>query len=328
MQYRRLANTDLTLSVIASGTWAAGGWMWGGTDRALSVAALRKAYELGVTSIDTAPVYGQGLSEEIVAEALQGIPREKVQIMTKFGMRWDLAKGTFVASSADKDGRKIDIYKYAGKKSVMEECENSLRRLKTDYIDLYQIHWPDVTTPMEETWEAVDMLIRQGKVRYAGACNYSADQLFESEKTLNLVSDQIPFSMIKRQAQRETIPYCESHGKSVLVYSPLERGLLTGKMKPGYTFGEGDHRAGNPLFSDAGIERANRFLAEIEPLAEQKGVTLSQLVLAWTVNTEGITVALVGARNPEQAEMNAKAADVALSVEEYDFITYKVHEML
>ena len=171
MEYKNIAGTGLSLSAITFGTWAAGSWMWGKTDRNDAIAAIRASVDLGVTSIDTAPVYGQGESERIVAEALSGIPRDRVQILTKFGLRWDLAKGKFFFNSRDNDGNPIDIYRYAGKESVIAECEASLKRLKTDYIDLYQIHWPDKTTPLDETFEAVGKLIEQGKVRYAGVSN-------------------------------------------------------------------------------------------------------------------------------------------------------------
>jgi len=208
--------------------------MWGGTERSGSIDAIRKSYDEGVTSIDTAPIYGQGDSEEIVAEALEGIARDKVQIITKYGMRWDLAKGTLAMKSKDNGGNDIDVYKYAGRESIIKECEDSLRRLKTDYIDLYQIHWPDVTTPIQESMEAVAELIQQGKVRYAGVCNYSADQVAEANKYVDIISDQVPYSMVKRDIETELVPYSLEAVKSIIAYSPLERGLLTGKMKPGY----------------------------------------------------------------------------------------------
>ena len=299
MEYRKLANTDLELSVITFGSWAAGGWMWGATNRQDAVNAIRAAYNEGVTSIDTAPIYGQGTSEEIVGQAIEGIKRDKVQILTKYGMRWDLAKGDFAFKSQDNDGHPIDIYKYAGKESIIKECEDSLRRLKTDYIDLYQIHWPDTTTPMSETFEAVERLIEQGKVRYAGVCNYDDHLLAEADQYISWVSDQIPFSMVNRETEKKTIPWCVQHGKSVLAYSPLERGLLTGKMTPNHKFAPGDHRAHHPFFTAESILRTNAFLEKIRPLAHEKGASLSQLVLRWTIDHPGITIALVGARNPE-----------------------------
>ena len=328
MEYRKLANTDLELSVITFGSWAAGGWMWGATNRQDAVNAIRAAYNEGVTSIDTAPIYGQGTSEEIVGQAIEGIKRDKVQILTKYGMRWDLAKGDFAFKSQDNDGHPIDIYKYAGKESIIKECEDSLRRLRTDYIDLYQIHWPDTTTPMSETFEAVERLIEQGKVRYAGVCNYDDHLLAEADQYISWVSDQIPFSMVNRETEKKTIPWCVQHGKSVLAYSPLERGLLTGKMTPNHKFAPGDHRAHHPFFTAESILRTNAFLEKIRPLAHEKGASLSQLVLRWTIDHPGITIALVGARNPEQAVSNAHATHIILKRDEMDFINKQLEVLL
>lgn len=327
MEYRQLSNSDLQVSAITFGAWAAGGWMWGKTDRNDAIEAIKASYHLGVTSIDTAPIYGQGDSEEIVGEAIKGLPRDKVQLLTKFGMRWNLTKGSLAFKSKNNSGQDIDIYKYAGKESIIEECENSLKRLGTDYIDLYQIHWPDVTTPIAETMEAVSQLIQQGKVRYAGVCNYNAAQMQEAEQTLKLVSNQIPFSMVNRAVEDETVPYCIKHNKAVLAYSPLERGLLTGKMKTGQTFAEGDHRAANKYFTDESIVRTNAFLDKLKPLAESKGATLAQLVLRWTIERPGITIALVGARNAAQAIQNAEAINVNLTPEEISLISGYVAQL-
>lgn len=320
MEYRKLGETDLQVSAITFGAWAAGGWMWGKTERSDAIKAIQASYELGVTSIDTAPIYGQGTSEEIVGEAIKSISRDKVQLLTKFGMRWDLAKGDFGFASKDNNGNPIDIYKYAGKESVMKECEDSLKRLGTDYIDLYQIHWPDTSTPISETFEAVERLIEQGKVRYAGVCNYNAAQMAEAENTLKLASNQVPYSMVNRGIEEETLPYCIENRKAVIAYSPMERGLLTGKMTPGYKFQEDDHRASNKFFTDESITRTNAFLAKIKPLADEKGVTLGQLVLRWTIDRPGITIALAGARNAEQSVQNAKAAAIKLSDADMAFI--------
>lgn len=320
MKYRKLGNSDLEVSVITFGAWAVGGWMWGGTERKDAVDAIKAGYDLGVTSIDTAPVYGQGLSEEIVGEAINGIPRDKVQILTKYGMRWDITKGTMAFKSKDNDGKDIDVYKYAGKDSIIKECENSLKRLGTDYIDLYQIHWPDVTTPVQETMEAVAQLIKQGKVRYAGVSNYDVDQMKETEKFILLVSNQVPYSMVKRDIEADVIPYSIEKNIGILAYSPIQRGLLSGKMKPGYKFNKGDHRAGMHFFKDENLKRTNEFLDKIKPLANAKNATLAQLVISWTIEQPGITIALVGARNAEQSIQNAKAINVKLLKEDIDFI--------
>ncbi|WP_129714269.1 aldo/keto reductase [Pedobacter sp. SYP-B3415] len=320
MKFRKIGNTPLELSVITFGAWAAGGWMWGSTDRNDAIRAIQSGFDHGVTSIDTAPIYGQGTSEEIVGEAIKGQSRDQVQIVTKYGMRWDLAKGDFGFKSKDNSGKDIDIYKYAGRESVIFECEQSLKRLGTDYIDLYQIHWPESVTPIHETMEAVASLIKDGKVRYAGVCNYSAAQVKEADEVLHIASNQIPFSMVKRDAEDETIPYCIKHGKSVLAYSPMERGLLTGKIKENHQFAEGDHRATHRFFSPEWIRKTNAFLEKIRPLADDKNITLSQLVLSWTIHHPGITIALAGARNEEQSVSNALAAEVILTDEEIQMI--------
>lgn len=327
MEFRKVGESDLELSAITFGAWAAGGWMWGGTEKSESIKAIRASYDEGVTSIDTAPIYGQGLSEEIVGEAIRDIPREKVQILTKYGMRWDLKKGDFGFKSENNQGEAIDVYKYAGKESVIKECEDSLRRLRTDYIDLYQIHWPDVTTPISESMEAVQRLIEQGKVRYAGVCNYDETQMAEAMKTLDLVSNQVPYSMVNRAIEEVVIPFALANRKSIIAYSPLERGLLTGKIKPGHIFAEGDHRAGLNHYRAENIAAINTFLERIQPIAEAKGVSVGQLVLRWTIDKPGITIALAGARNANQAIQNARAVDVKLSVAEMAFINARLEEL-
>jgi aryl-alcohol dehydrogenase-like predicted oxidoreductase len=321
MEYRKIGDSDLSLSVVTFGAWAAGGWMWGGTERSEAVKAIRAAYDQGVTSIDTAPAYGQGTSEEIVGEAIKGIPRDNVQILTKFGLSWTGTQGQFFFKSEDNQGNPIDMYRYAGRQRVIQECEDSLRRLGTDYIDLLQIHWPDPTTPVQETMEAVARLIKEGKVRYAGVCNYDVELMKEAGKYVHLVSDQVPYSMLRRDIEQDLVPYLIENNQSVLAYSPLQRGLLSGKIKPGHVFAHGDTRAGLAYYSDKNIELTNAFLAKIKPLAEAKNATLSQLVVRWTVEQPGITIALVGARNADQAIQNAKAGELKLTPQEIQFIS-------
>ncbi|PWT97571.1 MAG: aldo/keto reductase [Bacteroidetes bacterium] len=327
MEFRQLGETNIKLSAVTFGAWAIGGWMWGGTERKDALDAIRASYDNGVTSIDTAPVYGQGLSEEIVGEALKQIPRDKVQILTKFGMRWDDTKGNFAFHSQDNSGKQIDIYKYAGKESVIKECEISLRRLGTDYIDLYQIHWPDITTPISETMEALEILLASGKIRSAGVCNYDASQMKEAEQTISLASNQVPYSMLERAIENELVPYCIENHKSILAYSPLQRGILTGKIKPGHHFASGDHRPNTKFYKPENIDRTNLFLEKIIPLAKEKNVLLSQLVIRWTIEQPGITVALVGARNAAQAKENAEAIRVKLSKEEIGMINSALNEL-
>ena len=327
MEYRQLGESDLYVSAITFGAWAAGGWMWGGTERTDAVAAIRASYDLGVTSIDTAPVYGQGTSEEIVGEAIKGLPRDKIQILTKYGMRWDATLGDFGFKSRDNAGNPIDIYRYAGKESIIQECEDSLKRLGTDYIDLYQMHWPNTATPIEESMEAVQMLIEQGKVRQAGVSNYTVGQMQRAETVLKLAANQVPFSMLNQGITETLVPYCMENKKAILAYSPLERGLLTGKIKPNHQFVEGDHRESYRFFKPENIAHTDDFLQRIKPLADAKNASLSQLVIRWTIQQPGITVALVGARNAEQAIQNAKAIAVTLSADEIEFINQQLEAL-
>ncbi|SDM61152.1 aldo/keto reductase [Siphonobacter aquaeclarae] len=328
MEYRTLGNSPVQASAVTFGAWAIGGWMWGGSDRADAIEAIRASFDEGVTSIDTAPIYGQGHSEVLVGEAIKGIPREKVQLLTKFGMRWDTRQGDFAFHTTDNDGNPLDVFKYAAKESVIRECEDSLRRLGTDYIDLLQIHWPDKTTPVSETMEALEILLQQGKIRAAGVSNYSAELLKEARQTLAVASDQVPYSMVERSIEKELVPYCLETGTSIIAYSPLQRGLLTGKIKPDHVFAPGDHRPGTLFYRPENIRRINAFLDKIRPLAGDKGVSLSQLVIRWTIDRPGITVALAGARNAAQAAENARAAAFSLAADERNLIDTALGELV
>jgi aryl-alcohol dehydrogenase-like predicted oxidoreductase len=327
MEYRKLGHSDLEVSVVTFGAWAAGGWMWGGTERSEAVKAIQAGFDWGVSSIDTAPVYGQGLSEEIVGEAIKGVPRDKIQILTKYGLSWSENKGQFFFHSQDNQGKPLDIYRYSGKAAVKKECEDSLKRLGTDYIDLLQIHWADPTTPVQETMEAVSELIKEGKVRYAGVCNYDLALMKEAAQYIDLVSDQVSYSMVKRDIEKELVPYLIEKKQSVLAYSPLQRGLLAGKIKPGHSFSDGDTRADQPYYSDKNIERTLAFLDKLKPLAADKHATLGQLVIRWTIEQPGITIALVGARNATQALENAKAAQISLNAEEISYINTELAKL-
>lgn len=321
MELRKLGKSDVKVTPMAFGAWAIGGWMWGGAEEQDAIRAIQAAYGAGMTTIDTAPVYGFGRSEELVGRAMKGIGRDKYQLLTKFGMNWETEQGEYFFDSVDNDGKPFKMYKWASKERVMRECEDSLRRLQTDYIDLYQIHWPDNTTPIQETFEAVQRLIEQGKVRAAGVCNYNVELVSEALKTIELASNQVPYSMINREIEKNVVPQAIERGMSVIAYSPLQRGLLTGKIQPGYKFGEGDTREGNRFYTDENIRRTNALLEEIRPIADRHGATLAQLVINWTIHQPGITCALVGARNEQQVTDNVKALDLTLSAEELEQIT-------
>jgi aryl-alcohol dehydrogenase-like predicted oxidoreductase len=318
MEYRELGESGIRVTPVIFGAWAIGEWMWGPQDHDDAIAAIRTALDAGVNAIDTAAVYGFGRSEELIAEAIEGRKREDVILLTKFGLRWDHGrKGTIrFFETKDMDGNVISIYKYAHPDSVIEECERSLRRLNTDYIDVFQIHWPDDTTPVEETFGAVETLIQQGKVRAAGVSNFTPELMTRAHTACPLATSQPPYSMVLRDAEKDVIPWCRDNNVGVIVYSPLQRGLLTGKIKPGHVFAEGDHRAGNAFFQPANVEKVNAFLQKIRPVAEAHNATLAQLVIAWTIRRPGVTAALVGARNTKQAAENAAALNVSLRDEE------------
>ncbi len=316
MEKRKLGGSDVEVSVVVFGAWAAGGWMWGGNERAKSVEAIRASIDAGATSIDTAPIYGQGRSEEIVGEAIRDVERADVQLLTKCGLRWDSEEGEFFFESEGNDGGTVRTYRYAAKDGVIAECEASLRRLGTDYLDLLQLHWPDPTTPIEETMDAFATLAEQGKIRAAGVSNYSAAQMRADEQRVSLASNQVPYSMVNRGIEAELVPHCVERHKGILAYSPLQRGLLTGKYQPGHAFGPGDHRGDNEFFTDENVRRADAFLDCLRPIADRNGATLAQLVIAWTIRQPGITAALVGARDGEQARANARGGGIELSAED------------
>lgn len=311
MNYKNLGTTDIKISSVAFGAWAIGGWMWGGSDEKDAINALDTAIDLGMTSIDTAPVYGFGKSESLVGKVIKN-KRDKVQLLTKYGLRWDTNKGTFYFNSKNEKGEQVAIHKYAGPQNVVRECEESLKRLNTDYIDLYQIHWHDPSTPIEETMEAVHRLKEQGKIRAAGVCNYDAEQMKTAEKGVAVVTNQVPYSMVLRDIEKDVVPYCLETGKGVLAYSPLQRGILTGKITSDYKFKKGDHRPSTPHYKEPNLSRINEFLDRIKPLAHDNGLTLAQLVIYWTIRQPAINAALVGARNPEQVKENAKAGEINL----------------
>jgi aryl-alcohol dehydrogenase-like predicted oxidoreductase len=327
MELRKLGNSAVKVTPLAFGAWAIGGWLWGGAEDKDALRALRAALDLGITSIDTAPVYGFGKSEELVGQAMVGVSRDKYQVLTKYGMNWQTHQGEFFFDTFDRQDKPVKIYRYSGKEKVKQECEQSLRRLKTDYIDLYQIHWSDATTPISETMEAVAELIKEGKVRAAGVCNYSAQQVDEALKTLAIVSNQIPYSMANRGIEKEEIPQAIKKGLAILPYSPLQRGILTGKIKPDHQFKHGDTRSMAKHYKPENIKRINAMLDKIKPIADTHHATLSQLVINWTANRPAIACVLVGARDEQQVKDNAKSLDFKLSTEEMNKINQAVDEL-
>ena len=314
MQYRELGNSGLKASVFGLGTFAIGGWFWGGTDEKDSIKAIQGSIDNGVNLIDTAPIYGYGLSEEIVGKALKG-RRDRAIIATKGGLVWNTEKGDFHTHADDAgptgEPSKYKIYQYLGPESLRQEVEDSLKRLQTDYIDLYQTHWQDSTTPIEETMGALNDLKKQGKIKAIGVCNVTPEQLKEYRKYGNIVSVQEKFSLIDRAVEKKgLVDYCVENNLSILSYFTIEQGLLSGKMSPSRKFDDGDTRKGNPLFSAENVTKVNSILKELEPFAKKYEVNLIQLVIALTAAQRGITHVLIGARNEKQARENLVGGEI------------------
>lgn len=327
MKKVQLPASEVKITPITFGAWAIGGWFWGGAEEKESIKAIEAAISNGMTTIDTAPVYGFGQSEEFVAKAIKG-KRNKVEILTKFGLVWNQTSGHLhYEKTYDNNGNEVALYRLGRKESVIKECEDSLRRLATDYIDLFQQHWPDNSTPIDETMEALEILKTQGKIREGGVSNYSSKEMIQAEKYFNLTSNQVPYSMVNRNIEDDVVPFCMANNKAIIVYSPLQRGVLTGKITPNYKFNDGDHRPGTPFFKEPNLSRINRFLSKIKPIADKHNATLAQLVLKWTLQQPGITCVLAGARNEKQVLENLAAYTIVLSESDKKQIQFHLSQL-
>ena len=311
---REIGRSGVKASAVGLGTWAIGGWMWGGTDEAESIAAIHASLEAGVTLIDTAPAYGLGRSEEIVGKALAG-RRDQAVIATKCGLVWHTQKGRHFF---DQDGK--PVHRYLGRDAIIHEVELSLRRLGTDYIDLYITHWQDPTTPIEDTVRAMEELKAAGKIRAIGASNVDRSELQQYIDTGSLDAIQERFSMIDRQIEADLLPLTVASGVSTLSYSSLALGLLSGTVGPDRVFSGDDQRKDNPRFSVANRQKAKAFSDAIRPVAARHDASVAQVVIAWTLAQPGITFSLCGARNPAQALDNARAGTLRLSVDDHKAI--------
>jgi aryl-alcohol dehydrogenase-like predicted oxidoreductase len=284
MERITIGASRVTTSRIGLGTWAIGGWMWGGTSEAQAIATIRSAVERGVTLIDTAPVYGFGNSEEIVGKALAGGLRDKVQIATKVGLAW----------------RNGAVYRDSRGARIRDEIEDSLRRLRTDVIDLYQVHWPDLQTPIEETARALEDLRRQGRIRAIGVSNFSPAQMNRFRAVAALDAVQPPYNLFEREIETGVLPYAARTGLTVLSYGALCRGLLSGRMTLDTRFEGDDLRKVDPKFQ---APRYAQYLAAVEALKrlarERYGKSVLALAVRWVLD-QGPTIALWGARRPEQ----------------------------
>lgn len=312
---RQIGSSGISASAVGLGTWAIGGWMWGGTEEANSIAAIQASIDEGISLIDTAPAYGFGVAEEIVGKAIRG-RRDKVVIATKCGLVWHTDKGRHFF---DHDG--MPIHRYLGADAITYEVEQSLRRLGIDYIDHYITHWQDPTTPIAETMDALLELKRQGKIRSIGASNVSPAELEAYIATGGFDAIQEEFSMVKPDIGETLVPICEKASISVLSYSSLALGLLSGRIGRDRTFEGDDQRKNNPRFSIANRQKVARLMQAIEPIAAGHDASPAQIVIAWTIQQKGITFALCGARNAIQARENARAGRIRLTPEELQTIS-------
>ncbi len=299
MEMRSLGTSSIGISPILMGTWQAGKAMWTGIDDNETQKAIRAAYDSGINTFDTAEVYGNGHSERILGKALSGV-RDKVVVATK------------VFSNH---------LKY---EQVIKACERSLKNLQTDYIDLFQIHWPPgsfghAAVPMEEIMKAFNDLKKQGKIRAIGVSNFNHQQLEAAAECAEIVSLQPPYSLFWRQVEQDAAVFCRRNGLSILAYSPMAQGLLTGKFGPAHQFEKGDHRSSNRLFQPPHVQRVQAALGQLKPIADAKGITLGQLALAWVI-AQPNTCAIAGARNAEQAVQNAAASQIQLSSEDLQIL--------
>ncbi len=324
MQYRQIGSTDINASVIALGTWALGGWMWGGADDSVAFNTIRAALDAGINAIDTAPIYGFGRSETIVGKAIRGLRRDSIIVASKCGLSWSTQPfpanvGEFHCY-ADEDGRTETLEKYAVYRCLRPDVvrrgvEDSLRRLGVDYIDLMQVHHAsDRTTPVSDTMGVLEDMRREGKIRAIGVSNASTSQLEEFSACGILDADQERFSMLDRRVERNgVLDFCRDNKTTFLAYSPLENGLLTGKMNPDREYRRGDLRKNKEAFSKENVIRVNKALGAIGDVAKRYRLNVGQFAAAWVASRYEKTVALCGARTPEQAISNALAGDAIIS---------------
>ena len=321
MKLQKLGNSELEISPVIVGTWALGGWLWGSSERNDADGAIGAAVEAGINCIDTAPVYGFGLSEQLVGNAIKN-NRSNLIIATKCGLVWDdRPGGTDFFDTKNNSGEPVTIRRNLRKESILTECDESLRRLGIDVIDLYQCHWPDPDTPIDYTIEALLILKDKGKIREFGISNFSPAQIQELiERGITPASNQPKYSLLSREIEADVLPFCRKNNIGCIAYSPMEMGLLTGKITNETEFPENDTRRNRPWFQPENRKPALAALEQIKPIAEKHNITPAQLSIAWARNQPGITAAIVGCRNKKQAQSNAEAATINLPQEDLEKI--------
>jgi len=307
-EFVNIPSTQLKVSRVALGTWAMGGWMWGGTDQHESVATIHAALDQGINLIDTAPVYGFGVSEEIVGAALEGI-RDRAVIATKTGLEW-------------RDGK---VYRNATPARIMQEVDDSLRRLRTDYIDIYQVHWPDPLVPVEETAEAMRSLYELGKIRAIGVSNFSVDQMARFGQVAPLHVLQPPYNLFERAIETDILPYSRANDLVTLGYGALCRGLLSGRIRPDTTFDGDDLRRVDPKFQPPRLAQYLQAVRQLDEFTQRRfHRRVIHLAVRWMLD-QGISVALWGGRHPDQVESALGVAGWSLTDAERELIEHIVN---
>jgi len=310
MKTRQFGNTDMHITPIGFGTWAlgGGGWAfgWGPQDDEQSIAAIHRALDLGINWIDTAAVYGLGHSEEIVARALKD-RSERPYVFTKCSRVWD------------ENG---EIRSSLKAQSIRRECEDSLRRLQVDVIDLYQVHWPMPESELEEGWEAMAQLKDEGKVRYIGACNFNVEQMRRAMRIAPISTLQPPYSLVKPEVEKEILPFCEEQDIGVIVYSPMMSGLLSGSMTRERIakLPDDDWRKRDPEFQEPRLSRNLALVEQLQEIGYMHSRSPGEVAIAWTLHNPAVTAAIVGARRPEQVDSIIGAAEFRLTEAEFDQI--------
>ena len=312
MEIRKFGQTDINVTPIGLGTWVIGGWMWGGADENDAVEAVTVSVEQGINLIDTAPIYGFGKSEELVGKAIKKFDREKIVLATKCGLEWD---------------ENERIRRNTSKQRVIKEFNDSLKRLGTDYIDIYQVHWPDRNVPIAETMEVFCELLESGKIKAIGVSNFTVPQIKEAMEVAPLHSLQPPFNLFEQEAGEDLLPFCKENNIAGLTYGALCRGLLTGKFDKSTTFSKGDLRKMDPKFKGKKFQIYIKAVDELKKFAQSKNSTVGQLAIEWTINQPGVTCALVGARNRKQALENIKVlSKTCFSNDDLQTVDSIVHE--
>jgi len=315
MEKKQLGSSELYISTLVYGGFAIGGFMWGGADENDAISAIHAAIDGGVNLIDTAPLYGFGRGEEIVGKALKS-KKGKALIATKGGLRHDKEQGELGGQKIGLDGELVKWFRNCRPKELIWECEQSLRRLQVQEIDLYQIHFPDTTVPIEDAVGALLRLKEQGKIRAIGVSNYNVEQMKKALSVTQVDSVQPPYSIIRRGIEVEILPFCIQNNIGVISYSPLERGLLAGAIAEDKIFEPNDHRSEHPYFKPENRKKVLSALSKISSICTKYRATKAQVVLNWTSQQQGITGTIVGARNQKQMEENLGAIKFKLTSEE------------